>query len=1012
MCEPGVHGSPPEHAVRTEAVRRWAAAHGPLAENAFGQRLAADGLTEATLSWLLAEPHDELAARLSRPGWAGYLQAVDYRHGEDPGQHDSGLRHGLRPLLAAVRAELGQPVTALIDHRQLVNRLVEQLGERLTRLAARTLVWELHRARGHGWLVGRTPEQRFADFTAQLAERGGLAAAFTQYPVLARLLGQTCQQAVAAHRELLGRFQADRAAIVETVLAGHDPGRLVDIHAVGDRHAGGRSVGVLTFDGGARVIYKPRPLELHAHFNDLVQWFNQHNPGLQLRTVALLCRPGYGWAEFIEPAPCPDLAAVQRFYHRMGALLALLYLLDGNDMHYENLVASADQPVLVDVETLFHPQLPNPETMQPDPATSMLSDSVYRTALLPLMMLGEHGALDLSGLGGGDGQLFPVDGVEWADPGTDRMRLVRRPRRIRRSRNRPRLGDQPVEPAEYEAVLLAGFRAAYEALVAGRAQLLGPAGLLRRCAGDTIRVMARPTQLYSTLLDESTHPDALRDALDRDRLFDLLWADSTDSPALRSLVRHEIDDLWAGDIPLFTGRPDSCDVSTADGTVLPGLVPQSSLHRVEAKIARLGEVDRLRQEWLITAALSTRAPGVSHRSGAACRDPITAVVPQPQRVLAAACWVADELMASAQSGGGRVNWLGLEVVDGRQWAVLPMGGGLPYGYCGPVLFLAQLASLTAAARYQEVVQDAIRPMPRLLDALARDPSALAAVGCGFNGLGGMCFALARLVTLFGHDRELLHSLESAVRLAHLLARDPVGTDRAVSFAEGEAGGLAAMLAVYAETGLPAAERLAWWYAERLAELVESRERRLGAELGFAHGPAGIGYALVRFAATLGEERFGAAGRAALAMETRASRPSRRDDVGWCGGLAGVLAATATAGAWRTATEELVARLAAGPPLLDLSLCHGELGVLDALVSAVAGGSARAAQAVHRRAGLVLGVLEQQRPTCGTPGGVSSPGLLSGLAGIGYGLLRLGFAEQVPSVLLLETLIEKENGAGE
>ena len=46
---------------------------------------------------------------------------------------------------------------------------------------------------------------------------------------------------------------------------------------------------------------------------------------------------------------------MRRFYHRQGALLALLYVLDGTDMHYENLIAVGEQPVLVDVETLFHP---------------------------------------------------------------------------------------------------------------------------------------------------------------------------------------------------------------------------------------------------------------------------------------------------------------------------------------------------------------------------------------------------------------------------------------------------------------------------------------------------------------------------------------------------------------------------------------------------------------------------------------------------------------------------------
>jgi lantibiotic modifying enzyme len=83
---------------------------------------------------------------------------------------------------------------------------------------------------------------------------------------------------------------------------------------------------------------------------------------------------------------------------------------------------------------------------------------------------------------------------------------------------------------------------------------------------------------------------------------------------------------------------------------------------------------------------------------------------------------------------------------------------------------------------------------------------------------------------------------------------------------------------------------------------------------------------------------------------------------------------------------------------DLSLCHGELGIVEALT----GDRADHVAAIRRRrAGLILDAYGQYGPTCGTPGGVPTPGLLGGVAGIGYGLLRLGHPERVPSVLLLE-----------
>jgi lantibiotic modifying enzyme len=38
--------------------------------------------------------------------------------------------------------------------------------------------------------------------------------------------------------------------------------------------------------------------------------------------------------------------------------------------------------------------------------------------------------------------------------------------------------------------------------------------------------------------------------------------------------------------------------------------------------------------------------------------------------------------------------------------------------------------------------------------------------------------------------------------------------------------------------------------------------------------------------------------------------------------------------------------------------------------------------------------------CGVPAGVETPGLMLGLAGIGYGLLRLGLPNRIPSLLSL------------
>jgi lantibiotic modifying enzyme len=86
-----------------------------------------------------------------------------------------------------------------------------------------------------------------------------------------------------------------------------------------------------------------------------------------------------------------------------------------------------------------------------------------------------------------------------------------------------------------------------------------------------------------------------------------------------------------------------------------------------------------------------------------------------------------------------------------------------------------------------------------------------------------------------------------------------------------------------------------------------------------------------------------------------------------------------------------------------TLCHGDLGNADILLSASERTHDPQWAAQAQRAG--ARVLDRARAAggfiCGNPLGVESPGLMTGLAGIGYGLLRLAAPAQVPSVLGLE-----------
>ena len=110
-------------------------------------------------------------------------------------------------------------------------------------------------------------------------------------------------------------------------------------------------------------------------------------------------------------------------------------------------------------------------------------------------------------------------------------------------------------------------------------------------------------------------------------------------------------------------------------------------------------------------------------------------------------------------------------------------------------------------------------------------------------------------------------------------------------------------------------------------------------------------------------------------------------------------------AWSSITPLLV-QLRANPYPVVLrnvghSLCHGDLGNLELLLSA--GETLDAPywrSQTQRLSAIVLESIGRDGWLCGAPLGVESPGPMTGLVGIGYELLRLANPGGVPSVLVL------------
>ncbi len=137
-----------------------------------------------------------------------------------------------------------------------------------------------------------------------------------------------------------------------------------------------------------------------------------------------------------------------------------------------------------------------------------------------------------------------------------------------------------------------------------RDELLVAGGPLDLFANDEVRVILRRTQLYGMLLNDSYHPDVLRDAMDRERLLDRLWKAVEHHPEVADVVRHECDALMRGDVPRFSMTPTSVDLAAGASGSIRNFFAEPPMAQIRRRLLRLDEADLARQIDAITMSLN------------------------------------------------------------------------------------------------------------------------------------------------------------------------------------------------------------------------------------------------------------------------------------------------------------------------------------------------------------------------------------------------------------------------
>ena len=925
------------------------------------------------------------------------------------------------------------------------------LTEAVLRKITRLLLLELNAARVTGQLHAADSAGRWDEWIAGTGHPEFWDALSEHYPtLLARthtLIGNRCDAAVA----MAERFAADRDELAS--IMGTDPGTIIEVSfGAGDSHRRGQTV-VLIHTTNGRVVYKPRPVDVDLRLAELLDVVfdtgpdTGPDPGVDrpraqhIRVPAVLAKNGYGWAEHVEHRHCAT-DELDSFYQGIGHWLAVMRLVSGSDLHSENVIAVGPVPVVVDCETLFTPHVastPSGCGLAIDRAAELLGDSVLRTGLLPGRgrALGWRG-VDSSAVGALPGQQPMIVMPVVIGVGTDEARMGYEQVPARTSKNHP--SPDPVLATYWDRVV-AGFTD-----LTARLRELDRAGRLdtpmNAFADCTVRVVVRATETYMELSRMLWHPVSLADqdaAIDEVRMLLAKHAENAAAaPGETDVIEAEIAELLGGDVPVFTTTPRTGLLAGPGGT---------SSGRRQDLVAdawerwRRGDesLDRqVIQGTLVSAYLNEGWLPDGSRMKAGRID--VERLDTRRRELAAGI-MAGLRDAAFRAEDASVTWVA-PVLNPTGWAIQPLGNDLYAGASGVAVLLAAYEFEVAHGRAEPVaglpqlLEDTLATLRRVEDQDAekrRGPMAIRpdAPG-GYVGLGSRIWAwlLLRRIGAAGSDPD-----DALRRASDLAAQLPsaIAQDEEFDLFRGMSGSVVPLLRLADASGEDRWSDLATDIGTRLLDHARrgNGHARWGNTRspegigGTAHGATGISWALARLAkssAVRPEQAavFGSAAAEGFAFEESLYDPALRGWIdlrdgshtaaAWCHGAVGIGVVSSDLGAGpgpgspdADRSRDVLQRAAAACWNDGLgwnhTLCHGDLGVWEVLDRALAAGLGPDGLDQATLDAHVIGSVEEFGPVSGLARDAFAPGLLPGVGGVAYQLLRMHPESPLPSVLL-------------
>ena len=792
-----------------------------------------------------------------------------------------------------------------------------------------------------------------------------------------------------------------------------------------DSHNGGKSVTIFTLDNGTRVVYKPHSLTVDRRYQECLKSIGVHTK-YDMRTIEILDCGDYGWEAYVEQSPCLCIKDIEEYYYRIGVILFCNYLLKAGDIHYENLIAAGAYPMVVDAENVMDNNVAPSHISAREMIFAELGESVLYSGLLPFYKFGHNGqGVDLSALNGQEGKEYPIlvpalKNIKRSDMCFEYVNPI-----TRSHSNMAMFDGKLSDPFEHKDNICEGFSDAYNYAMQNPRDV---EQLIDSFSNVKVRHLVQDTQRYSMLMHASYHPDVMQDGLSRNLLLCSMFKSYKKVQRTIAVVKEEIRDLLNMDIPYFYTKASGTSLYSSRDEEIKGYFDKSSIDKAHLRLASFNNLDRDKQCRFIKIALThiDKQPPAETNTHK-IKENKDGDYASKNDIIRAIKFIADQLLEEAvlSEDNKDANWLGVKLVGDYghgSLSIRPLDVYLYEGVAGICIFFAAISRYYSNYELQRVLSAATKSLfDYTEDILQREGNHIDSSGV-FGGESSLVYSYSLLYQLTRNPEYLKY----AEKHFPIIER-AVQYDQAFDVVYGNAGAILALINLYSlkrdKRYLNCAKTAAKVICDAQQKGGGWKAATVSAPLaGFSHGVAGIVYALNKLYKLYPDKHIKQCIVNGLQYEDelfceadgnwkdiRKGSTNGKNLCAWCHGAGGILLSRISLlGNIDNETDEIVKEdirnavktMQSHKYLQNPCVCHGIAGNAEILLTygqqfqdQIASSTAK--HFYSRLVGSVnSGTFECSRPYLY---GFNIPGFMTGLAGIGYSLLRL-LDPTLPSVL--------------